>query len=163
MSRFTKPVQLPAGVGIEGFRCGNELVDRWAAEHSAHARRRGTAVVYASYCGERVAGFYTLSTHSVARADVSGGWFSRNAPEQVPAVLLGMMGVDEEYRGCGLGAALLRDALVNAMKIAELAGARALVVDPVGAASRSFCEHFGFSELGGTGRMALKLPMKGEL
>ena len=74
-----------------------------------------------------------------------------------------MMGVDEEYRGCGLGAALLRDALVNAMKIAELAGARALVVDPVDAASRSFYEHFGFSELGGTGRMALKLPVKGEL
>ena len=47
---------------------------------------------------------------------------------------------------------------VNAMKIAELAGARVLVVDPVDAASRSFYEHFGFCKLGGTGRMALKLP-----
>ena len=162
MSRFTKPVQLPVGEGIQGFHCGVELVDRWVAEHSAHARRRGTAVVYVSYCNGEVAGFYTLSTHSVARSDISGGWFARNAPGQVPAVLLGMMGVDEQFRGCGLGAALLRDSLINAMKIAELAGARALVVDPVDASSRSFYGRFGFSELGATGRMALKLPVMGE-
>lgn len=159
MKGFTKPVQLPVDVGIEGFCCGTELVDRWARDHSAHARRRGTAVIYASYCGDTVAGFYTLSTHSVARADVAGGWFARNAPEQVPAVLLGMLGVDEAFKGHGLGAALLRDAILNAMKIAELAGAKALVVDPVDDASRSFYARFGFRELSGTNRMACKLSM----
>ena len=160
MTAFSKPVQLPAGKGIEGFRCGSEVVDRWAAHHSAFARKRGTAVIYASYCGEKVAGFYTLSTHSVARADVSGGWFARSAPEQVPAVLLGMMGVDEAFQGCGLGAALLRDAILNAMKVAELAGAKALIVDPVDESSRAFYERFGFAELSGTRRMALKLSLE---
>lgn len=159
MREFSKPVQLPVGVGIEGFNCGTEVVDRWVADHSASARRRGAAVIYASYCGERVAGFYTLSAHSVARADVSGGWFARNAPEQVPAVSLGMMGVDREFQGRGLGAALLRDAILNALKVAELAGARALVVDPVGESARGFYAHFGFTELAGTRRMALKLAV----
>lgn len=158
MTLFSRPVQLPAGQGIEKFKCGSEVVDRWAAEHSSSARKRGTAVVYASYCGDKVAGFYTLSAHSVARVDVAGGWFARNAPEQVPAVLLGMMGVDEEFKGRGLGAALLRDAILNAMKVAELAGAKALIVDSVDDSSREFYRHFGFAELVGTGRMALKLP-----
>lgn len=158
MTSFSKPVQLPVGKGIEGFKCGSEIVDRWASEHSALARKRGTAVIYASYCGDKVAGFYTLSTHSVVRASVAGGWFVRNAPDQVPAVLLGMLGVDEEFKGRGLGAALLRDAILNAMKIADLAGARALVVDPVDESSRGFYEHFGFADLAGTHRMALKLP-----
>lgn len=157
MTGFTKPRQLPVGVGVKGFCCGAEAVDRWVVEHSASARRRGTAVIYVSYCGDRVAGFCTLSTHSVMRSDVSGGWFVRNSPDQVPAVLLGMMGVDEEFKGQGLGAALLRDAIFNAMKIADLAGAKALIVDPVDGSSRGFYEHFGFTELARTNRMALKL------
>ena len=157
MSGFTCPVQLPVGVGIEGFTCGDAIVDDWAAHHSASARKRGSAVVYASYCGDVVAGFYTLSAHSVTRASVSGGWFARNAPEQVPAVLLGMLGVDERFKGHGLGASLLRDAIQNAMKVASLAGARALVVDPTGPDAAAFYEHFGFMRLPGTSRMALRL------
>ena len=157
MSGFTRPVQLPTGVGIEGFTCGDAIVDDWATHRSASARKRGSAVIYASYCDGVIAGFYTLSAHSVTRASVSGGWFARNAPEQVPAVLLGMLGVDERFKGHGLGASLLRDAIQNAMKIASLAGARALVVDPTGPDAAAFYEHFGFTKLPGTSRMVLKL------
>ena len=157
MTGFTRPTQLCEGERIEGFRCGNDVIDQWVAGHAADARKRGTAVVYVSFCGDTVAGFYTLSAHSVTRSDVSGGWFKRNAPEQIPAVLLGMMGVDERYKGCGLGAQLLRDAILNALKIADLAGARALIVDPVDASAARFYERFGFKELPGTHRMALKL------
>ena len=157
MSGFSKPVQLGPGAGIEGFHCEDEIVDTWAERHSASARKRGSAVIYAVYFDETVAGFYTLSTHSVARFDVGGGWFVRNAPEQVPAVLLGMLGVDERFKGRDLGASLLRDAVQNAMKVASLAGARALVVDPTGEQAASFYEHFGFMSLPGTSRMALRL------
>ena len=80
----------------------------------------------------------------------------RNSPSQVPTVLLGMMGVDEKFKGLGLGASLLKDAIENALKISALAGARALVVDPVDDEA-AFYEHFGFATLPGTNRMALKL------
>ena len=81
----------------------------------------------------------------------------RNAPDQVPAVLLGMLGVDERFKGQGLGAQLLRDAIENSLKVAELAGAKALVVDPTGDTAEAFYARFGFSKLSGTNRMALKL------
>lgn len=157
MSQFTKPVQLAPGVGLSGFHCGAPIVDSWVERHAATARKRGTAVVYVSYCDGVVAGFYTLSAHSVSRADIHGGWLVRNAPESVPAVLLGMLGVDERFKGQGLGASLLRDAIQNAMKVASLAGARALIVDPVDDATAAFYEHFGFSHLTGTSRMALRI------
>lgn len=157
MSGFTAPVQLAPGVGIEGFRCGDELVDGWARIHSASARKRGSAVVYVSYCDGEAAGFYTLSSHSVARADVGGGWFVRNAPEQVPTVLLGMLGVDERFKGRGLGASLLRDAIQNVLKVSAIAGARALIVDPSSESAASFYGRFGFTRLPGTDRMALRL------
>lgn len=123
-----------------------EIVDTWAARHSATSRNRGAAVVYASYCGDRIAGFYTLGTHSISRSEVCTGWFSRSAPSQVPAVLLGMLGVDEDFEGIGLGAALLRDAVLNASKVAAIAGARALAVDPVDEARRRFTAISDFVE-----------------
>lgn len=154
---FSRPERLAPGEGLGAFRCGDPVVDAWAASRASRARERGTAVVYVSRCGGEVAGFYSLSAHSVCREGVSGGWFRRNAPEQVPAVLLGMLGVDERYQGMGLGALLLRDAILNALKVSELAGARALVVDPTGEAAASFYRRFGFSDLPGTARMALRL------
>lgn len=160
MSGFTKPKQLPVGVGIEDFHSGNEVVDRWVQQHSKTARKRGTAVIYAtSYCDDRVAGLYTLSTHSVKRSSVMGGWFVRNAPEQVPTVLLGMLGVDKRYQGRGLGANLLKDAIINSLRIAELAGSRALVVDPTDEAAASFYQHFGFRPLNGHDRMAIPIKV----
>lgn len=157
MSAPAKPTQLPVDIGIENFHCGCALVDGWAEHRSATARKRGSAVIYASLCEGEVAGFYTLSTHSVAKKDVTGGWLVRNSPAQVPAVLLGMLGVDEKYKGVGLGASLLKDAIENAQKVAALAGARTLVVDPVDDNAAGFYRHFGFTELPGTSRMALKL------
>ena len=156
MSRFSRPTPLPAGVGIKGFHCGDPIVDNWAERHSATARERGTAVIYVVYSDGAVAGFYTLSTHSVAR-DTARGWLARNAPDQVPAVLLGMLGVDERFAGQDLGSSLLRDAVVNALKVANIAGARAILVDPTGEKAASFYAHFGFVKLPGTDRMALKL------
>ena len=66
-----------------------------------------------------------------------------------------MLGVDERYQG--LGAQLLHDAILNSLKVSELAGARAHVVDPAGDAASAFCRRFGFSGLPGTARMVLRL------
>lgn len=80
---FSKPDRLAPGERMDGFRCGDPIVDAWAATHASRARERGTAIVYVTRCGDDIAGFYSLSTHSVAREEVSGGWFRRNAPSQV--------------------------------------------------------------------------------
>lgn len=55
-----------------------------------------------------------------------------------------------------LGAQLLRDAILNSLKVSELAGARALVVDPTGETASAFYRRFGFSGLPGTTRMVLR-------
>lgn len=130
-----------------GFSCGDNLVDNWFAKHAKYAKQRGTAVVYVSYCKGKVAGFYTLSSHSVVRNSIQGGWLKRNSPEQVPAILLGMMGVDTHYKGCGLGAALLRDAIKKSLETAQIIGAKALLVDPSSKSAEMFYAHFGFKKM----------------
>lgn len=150
---FSRPIQYEANNSEANdsestvFSCGDNLVDNWFAKHAKYAKQRGTAVVYVSYCKGKVAGFYTLSSHSVVRNSIQGGWLKRNSPEQVPAILLGMMGVDTHYKGCGLGAALLRDAIKKSLETAQIIGAKALLVDPSSKSAEMFYAHFGFKKM----------------
>ena len=163
---FTAPQQLPQGDVIKNFNSGLALVDEWAAKYAAKAREKGTAVVYVTHpcvdgkvLEDEVAGFYTLSSHSVARVDISGGWLKRNAPVDVPAILLGMLGVDSRYQKMGLGADLLRDALVRSARIADELGARALVVQPADSSLEAFYKKYGFSAIAGTDKLAISLKI----
>lgn len=156
---FTKPRRLEEGENLAGFCCGVNLVDRWAANWAPKARSRGTAVVYVSYCAENgaAAGFYSLCSHSIMRENLAGGWLKRNAPVQVPVILMGMLGVDERFKGQRLGSMLLRDAVLKALSAAEAVGAKALVVDPADENARRFYQRYGFREIPGLERMFIPL------
>lgn len=154
---FTAPRQLEAGRGIEGFHCGVEVVDRWVTAHSSKARAQGTSIIYATFCDDVVAGFYTLSAYAVRRASISGGWLARNIPESVPAILLGMLAVDMRFQHRGLGPQLLRDAILRSASAASIIGARALIVDPATDGARSFYERYGFVDVPGTDRLYVRL------
>lgn len=153
---FTPPRQLRVEDGIEGFSCGVEIVDRWIASHARKARSAGTAVVYVTFCEGRLAGFYSLSSQSIPR-EGSSGWIARNVPDQIPVILLGMLGVDQRYQGCGLGHDLLLDAVRRAQSVSEQIGARAIVVDPADASARNFYVRYGFRDIPGLSRMYAKL------
>ena len=157
MTAFSAPRQLGEKDDLSNFSCGVEVVDDWARRRAHKAMSQGTAVVYACLAGDRVAGLYSLSAHSVARSDVKGGWLRRNTPEQIPTVLLGMLGVDKDHQGRGLGKSLLRDAILRARSISHEIGARALLVDPAGEESSRFYESYGFRALPETERLFLPL------
>ena len=157
----TRPEQLASDATLKGFDSGLDVVDSWASNHAHAAKRRGTAVVYVSYAtdGLTPAGFYTLSSHSIERAEVAGGWLRRNAPEQVPAILLGMLGVDRRFQGMGLGSAFLADAIERSLGIADAIGSKALVVDPASDEARRFYTRYGFAQIPGADRMYLPLKL----
>ena len=154
---FTVPRPLEPNDPLDGFSCGITLVDTWLHTRARNARAAGTAVVYVSYATSgRLAGFYTLSAHSL-ECSATHGWMARNAPEQIPGILLGMLGVDASFQGMHLGSNLLLDAVHRAMTVADTIGARALLVDPIGDASRAFYAHHGFRPLPESTRMYAKL------
>lgn len=154
---FTAPRPLEPNDPLDGFSCGISLVDTWLHTQARNARAVGTAVVYVSYVASgRLAGFYTLSAHSLERS-ATRGWMARNAPEQIPGILLGMLGVDASFQGMHLGSNLLLDAVHRAMAVADTIGARALLVDPIDDASRALYTHHGFKPLPESTRMYAKL------
>lgn len=153
---FTPPRPLQESDSLVGFSCGIDIVDSWLASHARTARKAGTAVVYVSFADGQLAGFYTLSSQSIVRGKTRG-WLARNAPQQIPVILLGMLGVDTQFQGQGLGHNLLLDAVHRAQSINEQIGARALLVDPADAASRSFYEAHGFMAVPDSDRLYAKL------
>ncbi|MBT1175451.1 GNAT family N-acetyltransferase [Bifidobacterium sp. LC6] len=143
---------------IQDFSCGIPLIDDWAHKRALGAAKHGTAVPYISTTAEgAIAGFYTLSAYSVNRDSVLGGWLRRNTPDRIPAILIGMLGVDVRFQGEGLGWKLLQDAIIRAHAISQQLGSRAIIVDPYNDSARSFYEHFGFRPIPGNDSMYLKL------
>jgi predicted N-acetyltransferase YhbS len=143
--RLAPPRPIHPEDNLTGFDCGNPILNDWLRERAVRseaARDARTYVVIAE--GGNVVGYYCLSAFSVARASTGGGWLARNAPDPVPAVLLGRLAVDATCQGSGLGASLLADAIDNAARVAELIGARALVVDAIDDAAYRFYEHHEF-------------------
>ncbi|MCI8367758.1 MAG: GNAT family N-acetyltransferase [Eggerthellaceae bacterium] len=156
---FEPPRKVGEGDALEDFCCGVPVVDEWARRRAKSAEKHGTAVVYVVCCEEHVAGLYSLSAHAVVRDEVEGGWLRRNAPEKIPAVLLGMLGVDERFQGHGLGSSLLGDAIRRAVVVSQQIGAKALLVDPVDDKARSFYAKYGFREVPGQSRMFISLRL----
>lgn len=151
--RFEAPRRLTADDDVGAFSCGTQAIDAWLWKHARHAAKRGAAVVYAS-CDERgkIAGFYTLSAHSMDRSILTG-WLARNAPDQIPVILLGMLGVRSDCSGAGLGTQLLLDAYHRAQAAAQTIGARALVVDPLDEDVAALYLNHGFEHVPGSNRL----------
>lgn len=155
-----RPRKITAKDPVENFSCGVTLIDDWAHERAKKAEQRGTAIVYVSCCNGEVAGLYSLCTHSMIRDNIPGGWLKRNAPESIPAILLGMLAVDKRYQGRGLGSSLLQDAINRSMLVSEQVGAKALLVDPLDPSAEAFYRHFGFKPIPGMTRMYISLLCK---
>jgi predicted N-acetyltransferase YhbS len=62
----------------------------------------------------------------------------------IPVILLARLAVDSTEQGSGLGAALLKDALLRTLQAAEIAGLRAVLVHAKDDTAKRFYEKFGF-------------------
>jgi predicted N-acetyltransferase YhbS len=61
-------------------------------------------------------------------------------------MLLARLGVDVGWQGKGVGAGLLRDAILRTLQAADIAGIRAFVVHAKDDTAARFYRHFGFAD-----------------
>ena len=162
MSPWSAPVPLDvARHDRKAFRCGTDALDHWVRRYAAQSHVAGTARVFVSTPVDdptRIAGLYALAASSIVRAGATPA-AAKGSPEPVPALLLGRLAVDERYRGQGLGAALLRDALLRCLAVADSVGIAVLLVHAQDEPARQFYEHFGF-EAGALDSRTLMLRVK---
>lgn len=137
-------VPLDAAHDRTGFNSDSESLNRYLREQvTQDIRRRVAACFVASRDGQRIAGYYTLASASLLLVDLPAST-GKKLPRYptVPAIRMGRLAVDQEFKGQGLGGALLADALDRAFR-SEIA-AFALIVDAKDEAAAAFYRHHGF-------------------
>lgn len=139
------PQALTSAHDVSAFDCAvselNDWLKRRALQNEA-ARASRTFVVVGD---GRVVGYYALATGAVAHA-MATGKVRRNMPEPIPVMVIARLAVDHAYQGMGLGSALLRDALLRTLAVAEAVGIRAVLLHAMSDEAKRFYVQHGFAE-----------------
>jgi len=129
-----------------GFTCGSNALDRYLREQASQDMRRRTSVCYVALDARSgaIAGYYTLAAGSVPLTGLSEA-MTKKLPRYplVPVARLGRLAVSTAFQGQQLGAALLWDAGLRAMRSGM--GVFALVVDAKDETAAAFYKHHGFT------------------
>lgn len=139
-----KPVPLEKYHDVSAFDCGaaplNDFLHRFAWQNQQNRSARTYVVLRDS----RVVGYYSLAAGSVEHDEATSRVGKGLAKHPIPIILLARLAVDQKEKGRGLGAALLKDALLRSCQTADVIGCRAVVVHAKDQAAQAFYRKYGF-------------------
>lgn len=141
-----QPRPIEATDPTSDFESGEESLDRYLADRALTNHLSDLSRCYVCVDGDtgKVLGYYTLSAVAVQHADLLGK-ARRNAPNPVPAVLLGRLAIDTAAQGSGLGRLLVRDAILSTLAAADRIGVRILLVHALHEQAAGFYDSLGFT------------------
>jgi GNAT superfamily N-acetyltransferase len=139
------PVEkIPFDHDIESFDCGYPELNRFLQRYAIVNQKVGTVQTYVACRGSRVVGYYSLAAGSMAHRDVPERVGQYLARHRVPLMILARLAVDVHEQGTGLGAALLKDAMLRTVHAAEILGIRAIFVHAKDENAKSFYERSNY-------------------
>jgi GNAT superfamily N-acetyltransferase len=129
---------------VEDFDCGKEPLNRFLQRYALQNQQAGASQTYVGLVDNELIGYYTLAfgavEHDVAPARVGKGL----ARYPIPLMVLARLAVSSDWQRRGVGAALIKDAVLRTLQAAEIAGLRALAVHAKDDDARAFYERYGF-------------------
>ncbi len=142
--RLGPPQPLATTHQLDGFGCGEAVLDDWLKRHALPNQLTGASRTFVVTDPDlRVLGYYAMAAGAVARQMATSA-VRRNMPDPVPVMVLARLAVAIEAQGFKLGGALLQDAVNRAMAVSQNAGVRALLVHALHDRAWRFYEHYGF-------------------
>lgn len=124
----------------KSFDCGNDEINRYLQTMASQHIKKDIAKVHVLANGVSIIGFYTLSALLIDNSDNA----IKGYPRQIPAILIGRMGVDVQYQGQGLSKLLLSHALNKVKAISQDVGMAFVVIDAKSDTLASYYQQFGF-------------------
>jgi GNAT superfamily N-acetyltransferase len=129
---------------VDRFDCGQEVLNRFLSRFALSSQQANASQTYVGLADAAVAGFYTLVVSEVAYDDAPQRLTKGLAHHPVPLMLLARLAVGTAWKGRGVGAGLLKDAMRRTTRAADIVGIRALAAHAKDDTARAFYEHFGF-------------------
>lgn len=137
------PEPLLATHQVAQFDCGEPSLNSWLIRQALRNEASGASRTFVACIQRTVVGYYCLAAGAVVRAEAPKP-MQRNMPDPIPVMVLGRLAVDLSYQGQGLGAALLRDAILRVLQVSETVGVRAILVHALSASAKRFYLSYGF-------------------
>ena len=129
---------------IDGFDCGREALNVFLTRYALQNQQAEASQTYVALADEEVAGYSTLVVGEVAYDDAPERLTKGLARRPVPIMLLARLAVASSWQGKGIGAGLLKDAMLRTLQAADIAGIRAFAVHAKDDEARAFYGHFDF-------------------
>ncbi len=139
-----EPVALEKSNDLSAFDCGVQRLNDYLRKYALTNHQNRSARTYVAMRSERVVGYYTLASGSVGREEAPPRVAHGLGRYPVPVILLARLAVDNSEQGRGLGAGLVKDAILRAAQAADIIGVRALLTHAKDEAAKTFYRHFGF-------------------
>jgi GNAT superfamily N-acetyltransferase len=160
LTELRRPALLDPGLhDRQSFDSGEPTLDEWLQRYAGQNRRGNTAATWviadARYL---VAAYGSLSMAGIDRSTAPEA-IAKNAPDPVPALLLGRLAVDRRYTGRGVATALVAHVLATAVELNTKAACRAVVVAALNDRARSWWERMGFTPFDPMDKLNLDLYM----
>jgi GNAT superfamily N-acetyltransferase len=138
------PVLLTKDHDRNAFDCGVPSLNDYLKKYALQNQKKHVARTYVATRANRIVGYYSLAYGSVSLEEAPQSVTSGLPRHPIPVILLARLAVDSTEQGRGLGAALLKDALLRTIQAAEIAGLRAMLVHAKDDFAKRFYEKFGF-------------------
>ena len=142
---LTAPVPLLATHDFASFACGVSSLDVWLQRHALKNEAGGASRTYVVCIDNTVVGYYCLAAGAVV-LDEAPKPLQRNMPDPIPVMVLGRLAVDQAYQDRGTGSALLRDAILRGIHVAETIGIKAILVHAISEEAKAYYLAKGFLE-----------------
>jgi predicted N-acetyltransferase YhbS len=136
--------KLERGHAVDAFDCGREAPNRFLIRYAFENQQAEASQTYVAVAEREIVAYYTLVVGQVAYQDAPERLTKGLARHPVPIMLLARLAVSISWQGKGLGAGLLKDAMLRTLQAADIAGIRAFAVHAKDDEARAFYEHFDF-------------------
>ena len=144
VENLNPPVLLTKDHDRNTFDCGVPALNDYLKRYALQNQKKHAARTYVAIRGNRIVGYYSLAYGSVSLEETPQSVKSGLSRHPIPVILLARLAVDSTEQGHGLGAMLLKDALLRTIQVAEIAGLRAMLVHAKDDSAKHFYEKFGF-------------------
>ncbi len=141
---LNSPVLLTKDHDRNSFDCGLPALNDYLKKYALQNQKKHAARTYVATRSNRIVGYYSLAYGSVSLEEAPQSVKSGLPRHPIPVILLARLAVDSTEQRRGLGAALLKDALLRTIQAAEIAGLRAMLVHAKDDLATTFYKKFGF-------------------
>ncbi|WP_192483826.1 MULTISPECIES: GNAT family N-acetyltransferase [Cysteiniphilum] len=131
------------------FNCGVPELDIFIQKFALQNQKKMYSKTYVAHAtdSDEIMGYYTITAAEIIQKALPENINHPRYP--VSAARICRLVVNNQHKGAGIGAYLLKDALLKIVAAAQIMGVFAVIVDAKSDEAKAFYKNYGFIELTG--------------